>query len=236
MLLHKDGRYLLTLASVVIGLSFVLLLKANGALGGSVVRTEAAALPSLVQTEQENQQLANDNEKLRLELAKYAQGQNASTLADQQLLDAKKNAGLTQLNGPGIRITLDDSQRQATGFNIQNYVIHEAYIRALVNILWNGGAEAVAVNEQRVTSTTEIFCSGSYIQINGTRQMPPYIITAIGDTRNLQSALKFYVWDQLGDFQQQYGITRDLEIINQVTVPAAKLRTFQYSNPVKEGP
>ena len=234
MLWHKDGRYLLTLASVVIGLSFVLLLKANGALGGLVVRAETA-LPSLVQTEQENQQLANDNEKMRQELAKYTEGQNASTLADQQLLEAKKNAGLTLLNGPGLRITLDDSNRQASGFDSQNYFIHEAYIRALLNMLWNGGAEAIAVNDQRVISTTEIYCSGSYIQINGTRQMPPYIIIAIGDSHNLQSALNFYVWAQLGDFQKQYGITRKLEVFNQVTVPAGKLRTFQYSNPVKEG-
>ncbi|MFZ3372189.1 MAG: DUF881 domain-containing protein [Desulfitobacteriaceae bacterium] len=235
MVWHKDGRYLLTLASVVIGLSFVLLLKANGDLGGSVIRTEAAALPSLVQTEQENQQLANDNEKLRQELAKYAEGQNASTLADQQLQQAKKNAGLSLMNGPGLRITLDDSNRQASGLDSQNYVIHEAYIRALVNILWNGGAEAIAVNDQRVSGNTEVFCSGSYIQINGTRQMPPYIITALGDTHNLQSALNFYVWDQLGDFQKQYGITRKLEIFNRVTVHAGKLKTFQYSEPVKEG-
>ena len=201
MLWHKDGRYLLTLASVAIGLSFVLLLKANGVLGGLVVRTEAVALPSLVQTEQENQQLANDNEKMRQELFKYNEGQSASTLADQQLLEAKKNAGLTMLNGPGLRITLDDSKRQAVGFDIQNYVIHEAYIRALLNILWNGGAEAIAVNDQRISSNTEVFCSGSYIQINGTRQMPPYIITALGDTRNLQSALIFMFGINLGIFK-----------------------------------
>ncbi|MHB8126023.1 MAG: DUF881 domain-containing protein [Desulfitobacteriaceae bacterium] len=234
ILWHKDVRYLLTLGSVIIGLLFVLLIKANADLGGSVVRTDIA-LPSLVQTEQENQQLANDNEKLRQELAKYSQGQNASALAEQQLLAAKKNADLTLLNGPGLQIILDDSKRKASGIDMQNYVIHEAYIRQLINILWNGGAEAIAINDQRVTSNTEVFCSGSFIQINGTRQMPPYIITAIGDTYNLQSALKFYVWDQLGDFQKQYGITRNLDIIDNITIPAGKFKTFQYAVPVKEG-
>ncbi|HWQ89203.1 MAG TPA: DUF881 domain-containing protein [Desulfitobacteriaceae bacterium] len=235
MLWPKDVRSLLTLAAVVIGILFVLLFKSTGGLSGTTVTTETA-LPNLVQTEQENQQLANDNEKLQQELAKYDQGQSASVLADQQLLEAQRNAGLSALNGPGLRITLDDSTHLADGADIQNYVIHEAYIRQLVNILWNGGAEAIAVNDQRITSTTEVFCSGSFIQINGTRQMTPYIITAIGDPRNLQSALNFYyVWDQLGDFQTQYGITRTLEVLDNITVPAGKAKTFHYAEPAEEG-
>jgi uncharacterized protein YlxW (UPF0749 family) len=234
MLWPKDVRSLLTLASVVIGILFVLLFKSTGGLAGTTVSAETA-LPSLVQTEQENQQLVNENEKLRQELAKYDQGQSASVLADQQLLEAQKNAGLSSLNGPGLRITLDDSTHLADGVDIQNYVIHEAYIRQLVNILWNGGAEAIAVNDQRITSTTEVFCSGSFIQINGTRQMTPYIITAIGDPHNLQSALNFYyVWDQLGDFQKQYGITRTLEVLDNIAVPAGKLKTFRYAEPAEE--
>jgi uncharacterized protein YlxW (UPF0749 family) len=222
------------LALFVTGILFVLFFKSNGVLGEPV--TSETALPNLVQTDLENQQLANDIEKLRQELAKYEQGENAAALADQQLLDAKRNAGLTSLNGPGLRITLDDSNRRPDeAEDIQYYVIHEAYIRQLINILWNGGAEAIAVNDQRITSDTEVFCSGSYIQINGTRQMTPYVITAIGDSHNLESALNFYVWDQLGDFQKQYGITRTLEVLDNLTVPAGKLRTYHYAEPVKEG-
>ncbi|HWQ71023.1 MAG TPA: DUF881 domain-containing protein [Desulfitobacteriaceae bacterium] len=232
---HKDVRYLLTLGTFVLGILFILLFKSNGVLGETV--TSETALPNLVQTEQENQQLANDNEKLRQELAKYEEGENTAALVDQQLLDAKKNAALTGLSGPGLRITLDDSHRQANVTeDIQYYVIHEAYIRQLINTLWNGGAEAIAVNNQRITSDTEIFCSGSYIQINGTRQMTPYVISAIGDSRNLQSALNFYyLWDMLGDFEEQYGITRKTEVLDNLTVPAGKLRTYHYAEPVKEG-
>ena len=146
------------------------------------------------------------------------------------------NSGLVAVSGPGIRITLDDSKRTAQGDeNLQNYFIHEQYIRVILNALWNGGAEAVAVNGERVTTNTEVFCGGSFIQINGTRQMPPYIIDAIGDKGNLTAALKFYGWDRLGDFQQQYGITRKLEIAQDITIPAGRLRPYRYAQPVKEG-
>jgi uncharacterized protein YlxW (UPF0749 family) len=235
MNLEKRERSLLGLGSVLIGFLFIMLLKAQGAAGNQTIRQETA-IPSLVQTEQENQQISVENDKLQQELAKYAQGQSASTLANQQLLEAQMNAGLVSVSGPGIRITLDDSKRVAQGQDDPNsYYIHEQYIREIFNALWNGGAEAIAVNGQRVTSNTEVFCGGSFIQINGTRQMPPYVIEAIGDKNNLTAALKFYGWDKLGDFQQQYGITRKLEIIQNATAPAGKLREYHYAQPVKEG-
>ena len=235
MKLGKKEQTLLSFGSVLIGFLFIMLLKTQGAAGSQTFRQETA-VPSLVQTEQENQQISNDNVKLEQELDKYNKGESASVLASQQLQEARMNAGLVALTGPGIRITLDDSKRVAQGQDDPNsYFIHEQYIREIFNALWNGGAEAIAVNSQRVTSNTEVFCGGSFIQINGTRQMPPYIIEAIGDKSNLTAALNFYGWDKLGDFQQQYGITRKLETVDRLTIPAGKLRQYQYAQPVKEG-
>lgn len=233
MQLDKRERSLLGLASVLLGFLFVILLKAQG-VTGSQVALQKTAVPSLIQTEQENQQLSVENEKIQLELVKYAEGQSALTLANQQLQEAKMNAGLIGVTGPGIRITLDDSKSDAKGVDEKNY-IHEEYIRAIFNALWNGGAEAIAVNGQRVTTNTEVFCAGSYIQINGTSQMPPYVIEAIGETNNLSSALDFYVWHQLADLQRQYGITRKLEVLKEDMIPAGKLRDYHYAEPVKEG-
>lgn len=235
MQLEKRERSLLGLASILIGFLFIILLKTQGAAGSQVTRQETA-VPSLIQTEQENQQISVDNEKIQQELAKYAQGQSASTLADQQLQEAQMNAGVIAVTGPGVRITLDDSKRAAIGEeDPSSFLIHEQYIREIFNALWNGGAEAIAVNGQRVTTNTEVFCSGSYIQINGTRQMPPYVIEAIGDTNNLSSALKFYGWDKLGDLQLQYGITRKLEVLKEDVIPAGEMRDYHYAEPVKEG-
>lgn len=233
MKLEKRERSLLGLASILLGFLFVILLKTQG-VAGSILTQQETAVPSLIQSEQENQQLSDENEKIQLELVKYAQGQSAFTLANQQVDEAKMNAGLIAVTGPGLRITLDDSKSVAKEVDVNNY-IHEQYIRAIFNALWNGGAEAIAVNDQRVTTNTEVFCAGSYIQINGSRQMPPYVIQAIGDTSKLSSALKFYVWYQLGDLQKQYGITRELEILDKVVVPAGRLRDYHYSLPIKEG-
>jgi len=233
MKLEKREQSLLGLASILLGFLFIVLLKAQGVAGSQIARSETA-VPSLIQSEQANQQLSADNEKIQGELDKYAQGQSTSVLANQQLQEAEMNAGLVAVTGPGLRITLDDSKSVTKAVDANNY-IHEQYIRAIFNALWNGGAEAIAVNGQRVTTNTEVFCAGSYIQINGTRQMPPYVIEAIGDTNNLSSALNFYVWYQLGDLQKQYGITRKLEVLDKVMIPAGKLRDYKYAQPAKEG-
>lgn len=233
MPLKKVERWLLGLGSILIGFLFIILLRAHGVQGSPTAET---TVPSLIQTEQENQQISADNERLQLELDKYQQEQNASAVANQQLREAQMNAGVIAVSGPGVRITLDDSKRVAQPQeDPMLFVIHEQYIREIYNALWNGGAEAIAVNGQRVTSNTEVFCGGSYIQINGTRQMPPYVIEAIGDTNNLSAALNFYRWFELGDLQQQNGITRKLEIEKKVIIPAGKLRDYHYAEPVKEG-
>lgn len=233
--LDKKERSLLTLASILLGFLFIVLIQAQGVAGGQVALQEAA-VPNLIKTEQENQQLSLENEKIRKELLKYAQGQSASVLINEQVEEARINAGLVTLTGPGVKITLDDSKRAATGEEDPNiYLIHEEYIREILNALWNGGAEAIAVNGQRVTTHTEVFCGGSFIQINGTRQMPPYVMNAVGDSYNLSAALKFYGWDKLGEFQERYGITRELELLDNVTIPAGKLREYHYAEPVKEG-
>lgn len=231
MLKRKEG-VILTLSCVMIGFLFVVLVKAQGNIGGQRTGQEVS-VPNLIQIEQENQQISVDNEKLKQELAKYAQNQSASELADQQLQAAMMGAGGMAVSGQGLRIILNDSKTIADWSDANNY-IHDIYIRTILNALWNGGAEAISVNDQRVTTNTEVFCAGSYIQINGTRQIPPYIINAIGEPSNLSSALDFYVWYKLADLQKEYGITRDLEVLPEVIIPAAKLPNYRYAEPVKE--
>src|SRR5665648_470710 len=171
---------------MLLGFLFIILLKAQGIVGIEAALAEKTAMPSLMETEQENQLLSGENEKLQLEITKYAEGQSSTKLAIEQLRDAKMKAGTIEVSGPGLRITLDDSKREAVGEeNPMLFLIHEQYIRGIFNALWIGGAEAIAINGQRVTTNTEVFCSGSYIKINGTRQMPPYVIDAIGDESDL---------------------------------------------------
>ena len=231
---RKLAINIITVSMLIIGIFSVVIVKAYYQAQQDALRQDAT-LPNLLQLEIENEQLAKENEKLWKELTRLQAGQSAAALASQQLDEGRMNAGLLPVKGLGIQIILDDSDLDRNS-EYGNYVIHEEYLRTLINILWNGGAEAIAVNNQRMTTHSEVFCSGAYIQINGTRQMPPYKIVAVGNQDNLKSALQFYFRDKLGEYQQQYGITRKLIVPEEpVEIPAGRQYNYRYVEPVKEG-
>jgi uncharacterized protein YlxW (UPF0749 family) len=101
-------------------------------------------------------------------------------------------AGLTEVHGPGITVILDDNlagsnaARDQPDYNPNNYIIHDKNILYIVNEIKRAGAEAIAVNNQRIVSISEIRCVGPVIFVNSTRMAPPYIIRAIGNPEVLE--------------------------------------------------
>jgi uncharacterized protein YlxW (UPF0749 family) len=99
-------------------------------------------------------------------------------------------AGGGGLSGPGVAVTLDDSDlsRSPSG-DPNDLVIHEQDIQTVVNALWRAGAEAVAVAGHRLTSASAVRCAGNTLLLHGTVQSPPYEIVAIGEPAALRDSL-----------------------------------------------
>lgn len=91
-------------------------------------------------------------------------------------------AGGGPLEGPGVVVTLDDSSasRSPTG-DPNDLIVHERDIQTVVNALWAAGAEAVALNGERLTATSAVRCAGNTLLLHGALHSPPYRIAAIGD-------------------------------------------------------
>jgi uncharacterized protein YlxW (UPF0749 family) len=99
-------------------------------------------------------------------------------------------AGLTAVRGPGVTSVLTDSQLPATpSGNLNDLVVHEQDLQAVINALWAGGAEAISVNGQRILATTAIRCVGNTLLLHGAVYSPPYSISAIGDEGALRAEL-----------------------------------------------
>jgi uncharacterized protein YlxW (UPF0749 family) len=106
-----------------------------------------------------------------------------------ELIIQNVRAGLVDVRGPGVLVVLDDSLRPVVG-DANDFIIHDYDLRDVVNVLWMAGAEAVSVNEERVTQRTSIYCVGSTVMVNDTRLSPPYEIRAIGESLRLQDYLR----------------------------------------------
>lgn len=102
-------------------------------------------------------------------------------------------AGLTTVRGEGLVVVLTDTPRDADvpeGIDPNLLVVHQQDIQGFVNALWAGGAEAISLQGQRLTTTTGIKCVGNSVVLQGVPYAPPYRIVAVGDIASLQSALE----------------------------------------------
>ena len=105
------------------------------------------------------------------------------------LLRAENLAGLTDVYGPGITVTLSDAKKTDPTVPPEYFIIHDSDVRSLVNELLSAGAEAIAINGERVVSTTAIRCVGPVIIVNNSRSGTPFVIEAIGDSATLENAI-----------------------------------------------
>lgn len=110
--------------------------------------------------------------------------------------DTGSSTVLPKLQGPGIVVTLNDSplwkdavNGSGTSGNINDYVIHQQDIDAVVNALWRGGAEAMTIQDQRVLFNSAVICIGNVITLQGHQYSPPYKISAIGPVYDMVDAL-----------------------------------------------
>ena len=100
--------------------------------------------------------------------------------------EKNKTIGLAEVTGPGVIITVADSDIDSNSVvDATDFIIHDTDILKIVNELKNAGAEAISVNDQRVVPTTSIECGGNIITINGQKIGSPFTIKAIGLPENL---------------------------------------------------
>lgn len=111
-------------------------------------------------------------------------------LLKEELEHYKMLCGYSSVKGIGITVTISDSDRKLKhGQNPNDLFVHDIDILRLVNDLKKSGAEAIAINNERILSSTAIKCSGATITINGITYGQPFIIKAIGSQEMLKSAV-----------------------------------------------
>jgi uncharacterized protein YlxW (UPF0749 family) len=143
---------------------------------------ERARLAALIRVEQDRSgQLRSTAESLRRQVQAYQRSRGRGGGEPSGLATAREQMGLVAAEGPGLVVTLDDSSlRESPSGNLNDLVIHSQDVQAVANGLWVAGAEAVAVNGQRIVPTSAVLCVGNTLLINGTVHSPPYKFSAIG--------------------------------------------------------
>lgn len=181
--------------------------------------------------------LESERDKLRTEVTDLRNSlANSSTgMSRDELNRARVQAGLTDMVGQGIVLTMADSKKPNTANQDPNlFLIHDDDVLKVINELKAAGAEAISINGQRLIGTTEIRCAGPTISINHTLTAPPLEIRAIGDPATLENSLRMRggVIEDLSLWGIEINLRRD----QQVQVPAyTGSLQFSYAKPVQGG-
>ncbi|MDX6302561.1 MAG: hypothetical protein QOF53_3775 [Nocardioidaceae bacterium] len=93
--------------------------------------------------------------------------------------------GSAAATGPGVQVRVDD----APGARSFKQQVQAPDLQKLVNGLWLVGAEAVAVNGQRLSSLTAIRDAAGAITVNYVSLRRPYTVSAIGNPRTMAAQL-----------------------------------------------
>ena len=165
-------------------------------------------------------QMEAENKELEAEL-RDLKGMSGSEKNEKIADDVMMFAGMTALEGPGIILTIDDSSKIAKKDNDPNlYLVHDEDVLKVVNELRAAGAEAISINDQRLTANSEIRCAGPTISVNNVRSAPPFEIRAIGDKDNLINAINMR--GGVADSLKVWGIKLDIQPSDNVWIPAYK--------------
>ena len=168
---------------------------ATGGITSSTAKARADQLQAQLTEEQnKTQTLMNQLMEYKTELQQFSDQAEESggyaQILSKQLEQTKILAGQTTVHGEGVTVKLSDSRTPNTiGADENNYVIHDEDLLKVVNELRDAGAEAISINGERLLSTSEIRCAGSIVSVNNNRYAAPYIVTAIGSSKDLYNAL-----------------------------------------------
>lgn len=187
----------------------------------SLIEQVEAARADVAGLEQQSVEIREHNLALQSDVdALVAEQQAAQARLERQ----QAVSGFGPVTGPGIVVTVDDSPTQA---------VTARDLRPLVNGLWGAGAEAIAINDQRLTSRSAILNSGPAIEVNSRPLSPPYVVSAIGDQRTLQADLMETSSGLLfRDIATNLGYEWGMDNVDDMTLPAAPARLLRLRNAV----
>lgn len=147
-------------------------------------------------------------------------------------------SGSAAVSGPGLVVSLSDGDAaQSESDPDASARVRDADVQTVVNALWAAGAEAISVDDQRLTSLSAIRNAGDAILVDLVPLPgPTYTIRAVGDPDDLQTA---YARSGAPAYLQllgsRYGIQSSVTPQSDLSLPGVGNQTLRYASPAGAG-
>jgi uncharacterized protein YlxW (UPF0749 family) len=218
-----------------IALGFLLVVAYQQTMADEPARTRAReTLVDQVQSRRTaTAELQTRADRLRAEVADLREKQLGGA-GVARLRDLEAETGLAPVRGSGARITVGDGPMPVdplTGERKSEARVRDTDLQVATNALWAAGAEAIAVNGQRLTATSTIRQAGEAILVDLRPVSTPYQVVAIGpddltDTFRDGAAGRFF-----RALNSKFGITYDVAEVSKVTLDGATEPNLRQATP-----
>ncbi|GIJ73291.1 DUF881 domain-containing protein [Virgisporangium ochraceum] len=199
-------------------------------------QTQADLAKEVADRRAEADQLARDAEALRGEVSQRRQDALAADPELLRLQDLEARTGLGRVAGDGVVVTVSDAPAAVdpvTGdVDPENPGrVIDRDLQDLANALWESGAEAVAINGQRLTAITTIRAAGGAILVDFKPVTRPYQLSAIGPDGIEKRMADSATGKRFKRFAETYRMQFDIEARDRLTLPAGDDPGLQYARP-----
>ena len=156
-------------------------------------------------------------------------------LAD-EVADLEAEVGVTAVEGSGLRVVLADGPPAPVDEGGPDLArVLDTDIQLVVNGLFAAGADAVAVNGQRMTALSPIRSAGQAVLVGFRPLTPPYTVTAVGPGDLAGEFESGQAGSELKQLEVAYGIRVDVLPEENLSIPGSGDLLLRYVT-AGEGP
>jgi uncharacterized protein YlxW (UPF0749 family) len=227
-------RLVSALTLVAVGFLLVVAYKQTVADEPSRTQARAGLVDQIEQRQASTDDLQRDADGLRDEVAR----QRDAVLDDRdaaRLRDQEAAAGLARVRGDGVEVRVDDAPDAVdavTGAGKPDLGrVLDRDLQEIANALWSAGAEAISINDQRLTATSTIRAAGSAILVDFRPVNRPYVVRAIGPDElkdDFEDSATARLFRALVDDE---GMSFSVRGVDDITLPAASDPQLRYATP-----
>jgi uncharacterized protein YlxW (UPF0749 family) len=232
---RRVGRLLTALTTGLVGFLLAVAYQQVVADQPASTRTRAGLAGEVRARQAQTDELQRQAEQLREEVDR----QRAATLGRDefdQLRNLAAAAGLGRVRGGGVVVQLQDAPPQLDPVTGQPATanlgrVRDSDLQLVVNTLWDAGAEAIAVNGQRLAATSTIRRAGAAILVDFKPVASPYQVAAIGPGDLDRRYARSRGGEQLRQLARRYGLVVQVRRQRELVLPAATDPQLHYARP-----
>jgi uncharacterized protein YlxW (UPF0749 family) len=201
-------------------------------------RVRAGLVADVRNRQHEADLLQQQADRLRDEVARQRDAALAAAGTDAgQLSRLEVATGTSKLRGPGAVVRLADANPEVDPVTGKPHVKKEGTVldrdlQDVANELWHDGAEAIAINGERLTATSTIRTAGSTILVDYRPISSPYQVAAIGPDDIGKRFSDSRTGQRFAAFVSAYGMQVAVDRRGDLTLPAAPDPQLHYAQPV----